>query len=398
VTVPFTDAQRSGDLNVVIVGWNDSTAAVQSVTDKDGNPYTLATGPTKVSGALSQSIYYARSVRAAAAGANSVTVSFSTAAVYPDIRVLEYAGADPANPVDVTAASSGSSTTSASAAATTTNPTDLIVGANIVRTSTTGAGSSFTRRMITSPDGDLAEDQMTARAGSYTASAPLSDSGPWVMQMVAFRTASAGSLPGNPGGGSGTSGGSGGTDSALITASPGSLGFGDVTVGGNSTLPIVLKNTGSSSVNISLATVTGTGFRLSGSLLPLTLTAGQNSSLSVIFAPAAIGNASGSVTVVSTASNSPTVVTLSGAGVGSHSVRLSWGASESGGVTGYNVYRGSTSGGPYSKVNSSPVTGTAYTDTGVEGSEEYFYVTTAVSSGGMESSYSNEVEVTIPGA
>ena len=40
-----------------------------------------------------------------------MTVTFSTAAKYPDIRILEYSGADQINPVDVTAAGSGNSAT-----------------------------------------------------------------------------------------------------------------------------------------------------------------------------------------------------------------------------------------------------------------------------------------------
>src|ERR1700740_975863 len=50
VTIPFTAAQSTGDLNVVVVGWNDSTAIVSSVTDKSGNLYKLAVGPTAVTG------------------------------------------------------------------------------------------------------------------------------------------------------------------------------------------------------------------------------------------------------------------------------------------------------------------------------------------------------------
>ncbi|MDE3181572.1 MAG: hypothetical protein KGM47_18155, partial [Acidobacteriota bacterium] len=46
VTVPFAAAQAAGDLNVVVVGWNDSTATVSSVTDTSGNVYVLAVGPT----------------------------------------------------------------------------------------------------------------------------------------------------------------------------------------------------------------------------------------------------------------------------------------------------------------------------------------------------------------
>jgi len=90
--------------------------------------------------------------------------------------------------VDVTAASSGNSASSSSGSATTTNSTDLIFGANLVQTSTTGAGSGFTGRLMTTPDGDIAEDEMVTATGSYSATAPASPSGEWIMQMVAFRT------------------------------------------------------------------------------------------------------------------------------------------------------------------------------------------------------------------
>ncbi|MGD0436794.1 MAG: IPT/TIG domain-containing protein, partial [Bryobacteraceae bacterium] len=191
VAVTFTAAQVAGDLNVIVVGWNDSTATVTSVTDKSGNAYTLAVGPTVQSGTASQSIYYAKNIAAAAAGVNVVTVTFSSAAAYPDIRILEYSGADPTNPVDVTAASSGSSATSSSGAVTTTNATDLLFGANLVQTTTAGAGTGFTSRLLTTPDGDIAEDEMVTASGSYSATASL-NSAPWIMQMVAFRTPSGG--------------------------------------------------------------------------------------------------------------------------------------------------------------------------------------------------------------
>ena len=96
--------------------------------------YTRAAGPTVVSGLLSQSVYYSKNIVAAAAGSNIVTVTFSAAAVFPDVRILEYHGADLNNPVDVVAAASGNSTSSNSGSATTTNAADLIFGANTVTT------------------------------------------------------------------------------------------------------------------------------------------------------------------------------------------------------------------------------------------------------------------------
>lgn len=79
-----------------------------------------------------------------------------------------------------------------------------------------------------------------------------------------------------------------------------------------------------------------------------------------------------------------------------HSVTLSWAASTSSNVTGYNVYRGSVSGGPYSKINSSLVSALNYTDSSVQGGTTYYYVVTAVDNTGMESSYSNMATAVVP--
>ena len=110
-----------------------------------------------------------------------MTVTFSQAAAYPDVRILEYRGV---TALDVTAGASGSSTSASSGAATTTSANELIFGANTVATTTAAAGSGFTSRIITSPDGDIAEDKIVTTAGSNSATATLTGSGPWVMQMV----------------------------------------------------------------------------------------------------------------------------------------------------------------------------------------------------------------------
>lgn len=79
-----------------------------------------------------------------------------------------------------------------------------------------------------------------------------------------------------------------------------------------------------------------------------------------------------------------------------HSVTLSWAASTSSNVVGYNVYRGTTSGGPYTKINSSLVSALNYTDSSVQGGTTYYYVVTAVDNTGMESSYSNIATAVVP--
>jgi len=82
--------------------------------------------------------------------------------------------------------------------------------------------------------------------------------------------------------------------------------------------------------------------------------------------------------------------------VSAHDVTLNWNASVSSGVAGYNVYRGSVSGGPYARMNSSAVTITSYNDNGVQRGQTYFYVVTSLSLNNVESSYSNEVMAPIP--
>ena len=80
----------------------------------------------------------------------------------------------------------------------------------------------------------------------------------------------------------------------------------------------------------------------------------------------------------------------------SHSVTLSWTASVSTNVIGYNVYRSTTSGGPYAKLNGSPVGATAYLDSNVASGQSYFYVATAVDSSNNESDYSTQATAIVP--
>ena len=180
VSVSFPAAQSVGDLNIVVVGWNDTTSSVQSVNDSAGNTYNLAIGPTIGTG-LQQSIYYAANI---VGGSNTVTVTFNQAAAFPDVRIVEYRGV---TTLDAKAGASGNSTAANSGAATTTSAYELIFGADMVATTTRAAGSGFTSRIITAPNGDIAEDKTATTAGSNSATATLSSAGPWVMQMVTFK-------------------------------------------------------------------------------------------------------------------------------------------------------------------------------------------------------------------
>lgn len=78
-----------------------------------------------------------------------------------------------------------------------------------------------------------------------------------------------------------------------------------------------------------------------------------------------------------------------------HYVDLHWAASASE-VSGYNIFRGTQSGGPYMGLNSSLIPMPAYTDKSVSSGLTYYYVTTAVDSAGIESVRSNETVAVIP--
>jgi hypothetical protein len=171
---------------VVVVGWNDTTSLVNSVTDSKGNVYKLALVATTFNG-LSQSIYLAKNIGASAS--NTVTIVCNKQAAYLDVRIAEYSGIDPVNPIDVVMAAAGSATLSSTGAMLTTNATDILIAANTVMTVTTGPGAGFTQRILTIPDADILEDKVVTKAGTYVGTAPINPSGSWIMQMIALRAA-----------------------------------------------------------------------------------------------------------------------------------------------------------------------------------------------------------------
>src|SRR5882762_10497052 len=92
---------------------------------------------------------------------------------------------------------------------------------------------------------------------------------------------------------------------AVLSASLSSMTFGNVLVGSNTSQTITLANSGTASVTISQAVVSGTGFSISGLSVPSTISAGQNASFAAKFSPASSGTVSGSVSISSNEIGSP---------------------------------------------------------------------------------------------
>ncbi|MFL5347119.1 MAG: S8 family serine peptidase [Hyalangium sp.] len=77
---------------------------------------------------------------------------------------------------------------------------------------------------------------------------------------------------------------------------------------------------------------------------------------------------------------------------GNNQIDVSWAPN---GSASYNIYRSTTAGGPYTRVNQQPVTSSPYQDKGVSGSTTYYYVVRAVQC--AESVNSNEASATATG-
>lgn len=183
-----------------------------------------------------------------------------------------------------------------------------------------------------------------------------------------------------------------------LTVDPAAMNFGTVQVGSTASQGGTLT-AADDQVTIVSAVSSDPQFTLSGLTFPVTIPAWGSQAFTVAFAPTANGAASATLSFMDVSGTIPLAVeSLSGVGTVSqgHSVDLSWNASTSQNVIGYNVYRGTTSGGPYTQINSVLDPSTVYTDTSVADGTTYYYVTTAVNSNNEESVYSNQAQATIP--
>jgi hypothetical protein len=341
---------------------------------------------------------------------NGVNVAGATSASYTSPATTT---SDSGATFDVVVSNTAGTVTSAAATLTVnpapapaiqTNPTSINFASGVV-----GTGLSQPLIIKNTGTATLNITQVNETGSAFSVSGftlPLNvNAGQQTTITVAFLPTVVGTVPGNisivsnaPT--SPTSVGLSGTGVAAtltLGINPTSLSFGNVTTGTSSAAQsVTITNTGNSSVTISQINLSA-DYSMTGGSAPVTLTPSQNLTLSVRFSPTTAVTVNGSISIVSNATGSPATVTLSGTGVApvQHSVALTWSASTST-VSGYNVYRDTVSGGPYTKINPSLVTVLNFTDSTVQSATTYFYVTTAVDSSGNESVYSNEVTAPIP--
>jgi len=294
-----------------------TTSSAQTVTLTNIRNVALTIASIATSGDFAQTNNCGSSVTAGASCAISLTfipkstgtrsgslTITDTALGSPQIVGLSGTGTAPAASLSATSLSFGNQTIGTTSAAQTVTLTDTgtasltvtsigVIGSNasdFAQTNTCGssvaAGANCTLTVTFTP----------SAAGNRAASLSVSDNATGSPQLVSL--SGTGAPP-------------------LLSVSPTSAAFGNVVPNSTASLPFVLTNSGSGSVTVSQATVTGTGFAINSLSLPLTLSAGQSTSFNATFAPTATGSASGNVTIVSSASNSPTAVSLYGTGTDS---------------------------------------------------------------------------------
>ena len=389
VAVKYPSAQLPGDLNVVVVGWNDATVTITSVIDSSGNSYAKAVGPTVLPGTATQSIYYAANIVAAAAGANTVTVTFNGAATAADVRILEYGGIATSSPFDIGTGATGSGTLVSSGGASTTNANDLIIGANLTTGATAAPGAGFTARMITVPDGDIVEDMTVNAADSYSATATLAASAPTIMQMAAFKAAATdvGNLPSAP-------------TSLVATptgASTATLAWGAASESGGTIAQYLIERCAGSSC---------TSFAQVGTSTTVTFgDTGLTGSTSYRYRVRAKDTAgkTGPYSNLATATTATATVTaptnLAATAAGATQVDLSWGAaSEAGGSVARYLIERCQGAACSSFAQVGTATGLTYADTGVSNATSYSYRVRAEDAASHTGPYSNIASAATPAA
>ena len=177
----LNSAVTAGNLLVFTVNTNSSTAAL-SVAGNLGNSWLTAVSNSSASG--TQSTFY---VTNAAAGITNATATITNwSAASRSCQLAEYSGV---TALDVTNSSSSASGTVLRSGTSTTNfATELVVGGGSFPncpTCTFSAGAGFTT--VAASTVSFQEYATTTSAGAYSATASVSLSTQWLMNMATFR-------------------------------------------------------------------------------------------------------------------------------------------------------------------------------------------------------------------
>ena len=158
-----------------------------TIKDSKNNTYHKATQINQTGDGDTLAIFYAENI---AAGANTVTISVSTANTLR-FAILEYSGVASSGSLDVATAAQGSNASPNSGGVTTTANGDLLLGAVMTadaETFTAGSGFQIGESVPAAPNAKLiVEYRIQATAGSASATATMGSADPWAGGVAAFK-------------------------------------------------------------------------------------------------------------------------------------------------------------------------------------------------------------------
>lgn len=331
-TIPST-----GSGNVLVAAWTSENGGggttIASITDNVGNVYTEA-GSARATDTAANTMADIWYAQNSVPGATVLTVTPSPSGTAGTAVIWEFSGVEPYSPLDQTAVlnSQSATTTPVGASVVTTSPAEVLVSIANVQGTVTGIKSGNSFTSDSTAGGEGWAHFIASSAGTYAPQWKTSTSGTYCSSTVSFKAASSGG-------------------SACDLNQDGVVNVLDVQL----------------AVNMDLGVLS----------CPADVDGGVcGSSLVQQIVTAALGE--GCTATVS------------------HSVSLTWTASTSSSIAGYNVYRSTTNGGSYTQINSSLVATTSYTDTNVTAGQTYYYVTTAVDTSNNQSAYSSQAQATVP--
>src|SRR5665213_3078730 len=99
-----------------------------------------------------------------------------------------------------------------------------------------------------------------------------------------------------------------------------SLNFGNVAAGSSSPQTLTVSNTGTTTVTITQATITGSAFSIVGGMTSVAIAPGRNQAFQIQFSPKVPGAATGGISITSDAANAAVTIALSGTGTAAFAI------------------------------------------------------------------------------
>jgi hypothetical protein len=177
MTGPFTDPDV---VIVAAVDWRNTTSSVASISDTAGNVYSPTEATLRFGGTLSHVVYTAP---IAPGSGMTINVTLDQAAPEIHIKWVAYRGVDPGRPILYTQSNSGTGVTADSGQAAVSEPA-MLLGISSSTATSGSAGPGYQQR--TAVGGGVIGDRDVV-PGTYRATANVSTSTQWIMQLIALR-------------------------------------------------------------------------------------------------------------------------------------------------------------------------------------------------------------------